>query len=380
MNNDDVTLKVNGVAYKGWKSVRIDVGLEQIARAFALSVTDNFPGNINFTRFRTGDVVEVFIGSDLVCTGYITAVPIKYDAKKITVEVQGKSKTVDLVDCCPPSAAYEASNASSGWSEVKGSQQSSKQVFPKTSWNNQPIQKILEDLCEPYGIKVGANPDISNTLKNHTVNPGEKVIDSINRLLTKLNLIVTDDEYGNLIVRESFKEVAHDRLIFGQNILSAETKYDASQLYSNYITLGQHKGNDDNFSSEVSEDFGQYRDTDVSRYRLLVLKDNGQSTNNLCKSRSEFEARYRRAKFKTITYLVQGWRQSNLQLWRAGLNVAVEDDTVQISERMIITKVTYSISSSGMVTTLMVAPPDILGNKNTEKVSVKTSNSWANVS
>ena len=116
-----VSIEVDGVRYEGWKSARIDMSIDQICRAFVLSVTDNFPGNHNFSRLQPGQKVVLKIGEDTVCTGYITATPISYDARSVTVQVQGKSKTVDLVDCCSPWAAIASSPSSASedqWKDV----------------------------------------------------------------------------------------------------------------------------------------------------------------------------------------------------------------------------------------------------------------------
>ena len=52
-------------------------------------------------RIRPGDLCQVFIGNDLVLTGFVDATPIRYDGNAVGVGVKGRSKTADLVDCCP---------------------------------------------------------------------------------------------------------------------------------------------------------------------------------------------------------------------------------------------------------------------------------------
>lgn len=114
-----VSFLVDGEIYDGWKTVRIEAGIDQICRSFALEVTDNFPGNLGkFTRLRAGQSVVVKIGKDTVCTGYITSTPISYNAKSVTVQVQGKSRTVDLVDCCSPWAAITPEKSSNDGSDT----------------------------------------------------------------------------------------------------------------------------------------------------------------------------------------------------------------------------------------------------------------------
>ena len=126
-----VRILVDGECYDGWKSARIELSMDQICRAFVLSVTDDFPGNQRFSRLEPGQKVELYIGNDKVCTGYITSTPIKYDAKMVDVQVQGKSRTVDLVDCCSPWAAIAASGGT-GSSSAKGSWEGVKGVNPST--------------------------------------------------------------------------------------------------------------------------------------------------------------------------------------------------------------------------------------------------------
>lgn len=59
----------------------------------------------------------------------------------------------------------------------------------------------------------------------------------------------------------------------------------------------------------------------------------------------------------STTYQVQGWRQSNGDLWRHNTLVRVKDSVLGFDDDMLISKVTYSLSVQGSVTTLHVAPP-----------------------
>ena len=97
-----VRLLVNGIEYGGWKSVHISAGIERQARDFELEVTDRWPGQAEIPRrIQPGDPCQVFVGDDLIITGYVDATPIRYDGKSVSVGVKGRSKTADLVDCCP---------------------------------------------------------------------------------------------------------------------------------------------------------------------------------------------------------------------------------------------------------------------------------------
>lgn len=91
MANDtnSVILTVNGLNYGGWKSISISAGLERLARDFTLSITWKWPSNTVQRPPQAGQKCQVYIGNDLVLTGYIFATPVSYDENSITLAVQG---------------------------------------------------------------------------------------------------------------------------------------------------------------------------------------------------------------------------------------------------------------------------------------------------
>ena len=258
-DKNKITLRVDGQIYEGWKSARVETSIDQICRAFVLSVTDNFPGNKSFTRLKPGQLVELYVGDEKVCTGYITSTPISYDAQSVNVQVQGKSRTVDLVDCCSPWSAIAQAQQTDEWADVKGKSPSTPKAQlvkaskrANLSWHNQTVEKIIADLCEPFGISVHCETTLASKHTNFTVNPGEKVVESINRLLTKDNLVVTDDEFGNLVIVEvGSAGKCFDKLKVGQNVLIGSSNWDASKIFSVYAVLAQHKGSDLEFGKQV---------------------------------------------------------------------------------------------------------------------------------
>lgn len=386
MSSNQVEIRVGGKRYGGWKSVLITSSIEQVARAFALEVTENFPGNTAFTALQTGELVQVYIGEDLVCTGYITSTPIRYDGKTITVQVQGKSRTVDLVDCCPPSAAYAPPAASANlWSEVKGKSgkaqaSPSTAAKPQTSWKNLPAGRIIEELAKPYGITLTISAE-SNEVKTHTVNPGETVFDSIKRLITKDNLVLTDDEAGNLVLVEpGGAGQATDALELGGNILKASARFDASARFSHYVALGQHAGTDEDFGRTAAEDKGIAVDPEVKRFRLKVLKDSGQASLKTVGDRAQFEANFQAARFRAVTYTVQGWRQSDGSLWRPNIKVIVRDQTLFPGGlEMLVVQTKLQLSSAGMTAELGLMPPDGYRRDAAKTDTKQTSSTWTNV-
>ncbi|AOP04164.1 tail protein [Salmonella phage 118970_sal3] len=66
--------------------------LTVFARDFNVSITRQWPGGEDVPPVKNGDAVEVLIGDDLVITGWVEALPLRYDAQTIMTGIVGRSK------------------------------------------------------------------------------------------------------------------------------------------------------------------------------------------------------------------------------------------------------------------------------------------------
>ena len=165
----------------------------------------------------------------------------------------------------------------------------------------------------------------------------------------------------------------------GVNILAGSSAFDFSKRYSHYIAVGQHAGIDTDFGRSAAEDKGTATDSDVGRFRLLVLKDSGQSGGQMCAARANFEAAYRRGVSLKASYTIQGWRQSDGTLWRPNQFIRVEDEILKRSDLMLVTKIIFQLSASGMITTLEVSLPSAFKRDVLSQSNVVTKNAWKGV-
>ena len=173
-----------------------------------------------------------------------------------------------------------------------------------------------------------------------------------------------------------------DSLELGKNILTGKASFDATKLFSRYVVLGQHSGTDTDFGRTASEDKGIADSGFVTRPRLLVIKDQGQSAKMTCGKRADFERRYREAQYQSATYTVQGWRQSDGGLWKVNSMVQILDKLLGIKDNLLITKLTFSLSTQGMTTVLTVVPVDGYRRESissTGKKSDEKGNAWVGV-
>lgn len=331
-DNNRVRLLVEGMDYGGWKSVSISTGITRQARDFTLAVTLKWPEVEGFEvrAIAPGDTCQVLIGDDLVLTGYVDARPIKYDAAGVTVEVRGRSKTADVIDCA-----------------ALGSQ-----------WKGRTITQIAADLAKPFGVGVSANTDIGAPL-THQIQQGETAFESIDRMLKLRAILSTDTEAGDLLLTRSGVERAETALVLGENILSGDCPFDMGNRFSEYQVKGQKAGNDQVFAEGAASVTAGSVDTGVKRYRPTILTAEGNADAGACRDRAAFEAAVRAGNSIKTTYTVQGWRQSeNGSLWKVNQLVRVVDWLLDFDREMLIGELTYTLSDSGMIATLVVAPPE----------------------
>ncbi|MCU7281704.1 contractile injection system protein, VgrG/Pvc8 family [Pseudomonas peradeniyensis] len=332
-NQNAVTLSVNGLDYRGWKKVSISAGIERQARDFRLGVTWSWPGQVQEIPVRQGDRCEVRIGADLVLTGWVFATPISYDAHSVERSVAGRSLTADLVDCSA--------------------------VNKPGQWRGQSVQKIVQALAEPYGVRVLSEVAETTKLADHQIEPGETAFESIDRLLTLSRLLSTDDARGRVvIIKPGSAGRAVDRLELGQNLLTGSAELDFSGVFSEYRVTGQRSGTDTDYGAAASEVKAGVTDPRATRRRVLLIHESGQMTPELAQARANWERGSRMGKALTLRYKIQGWRQSTGALWVPNMTVRVVDPLIGIDRDMLISEIEYVLDDAGTVANIVVGPPD----------------------
>lgn len=328
-----VTLTVDGLDYAGWTSVEISAGLERQARDFNVGITWKWPGQNVARPIRQGARCEVRIGGELVVTGYVFATPISYDHEKVSVSISGRSLTADLVDCAA--------------------------INQPGQWRGQSLQAIVQALAGAYGLPVKSEIAVTETLVDHTIDPGETAFESIDRLLSLYRVFSTDNALGEVVLAlPGSAGRAVDAIELGRNVKSCEAPLDFSGVFSEYRVIGQRSGTDDLFGHQVSEVSASVSDPRQARKRVLVIHETGQVTPQLAQSRANWERGNRIGKALQATYVVTGWRQSSGGLWRPNLLVRVIDPLAGFDRDMLISEVIYSLSDQGTLCTLKIGPPD----------------------
>jgi prophage tail gpP-like protein len=329
---DEVRLVVDGREFMGWKSVRVTTGIDRVARDFDLSVTEDWPGsNAAGMRVQPGQSCELWFGGDKMLTGWIDAAPIAYDATSIKVSVKGRSKTADLVDCSAPDKPGQYMGLS--------------------------VLSLASELARPFGVSVRSESGLQDPISDVQVEQGETAFNVLDKVLRLRALLATDDGDGNLVLTRAGGVRNATALVLGENILTGQAERDAAKRFRTYIVKGQRSGSDEDFGVSASEGEGSATDSAIRAQRRKVTVASGQADGRMCADQAAWECASAFGNSWKATYTVQGWRQGDGALWAPNSNVFVDDDLIGFKTELLIGEVEYSLSESGTICTLTVAPP-----------------------
>jgi prophage tail gpP-like protein len=150
-------------------------------------------------------------------------------------------------------------------------------------------------------------------------------------------------------------------LKLGENILRAQFERSHANLYSDITVKGQAAAADAGKfdlayahpKGSVSRSKGaKTGNSQIARYRPLIVVAETQADGKRCQQRAEWEAANREAKARKITVTVQGWRQERGELWRINQRVKVVCPWMRVDEWWLIAGVSFRLDEGGSLTEL----------------------------
>lgn len=330
MNN--LVLEINGKTYAGWKSIRVDKSMEQIAGVFSIAAQDLFPDQVSKWGFRLGDSCVIKIDNQTIITGYVDNINVNYDKETTSFKLSGRDITGDLVDC-----------SFSGASEFK----------------KQSLVSLVSQLCSPYGIPVIGDSSVadvvSEIIESFVADQGETVFELITKLTMLKAVLPISFGDGKLTLTRRGTELSNDKLERGINIRSGGFSISNKNRYSNYWVKGQTTGFDYLQQTDYIQPGGQAVDKLVTRYRPIIVFAEDEITNAIAKARAGWEAKIRAARSRMLLYKVQGWTQSNGKVWDINSLVQVKDDSFSIDGTKLIVGLSFIQNErEGTITNLIL--------------------------
>ena len=283
-----------------------------------------------FNQIGAGTTVEVFIGHDRLITGYVSKIKHTYSATSSSLDIAGSGRCGDLTECTSPVEA------------------------PK-QFKNSSISEIVSTICAPYAIKVIDEVGRQGKV-DFNYSPEDRLSKVLEDFVKKYQMIFSEDGNGNLhITRVGAGERQQD-LEFGKNVLSLTRTQLASELFSEYVLIGQGT----NSSSSREEDSHKLRESARLdwRYRVKVIAERGNATREKLKARAIALRDNKAASVTTYEISVQGWRQEDGRLWMINSPVVLVMPHEGIRYVMLITQVEFHLGLDGMTTKMTLKDPD----------------------
>jgi prophage tail gpP-like protein len=324
-----VTLLIDGVRWDGWKSFELTRQLDALCAEFALGLTDRWTPGMVAMPLAAGMPCEVRLDDSVFLTGYIDKADFSLSAGNHAIQVSGRDKLCDLVDCSA--------------------------IHKPGQWKNLNFKEIVEILAKPFNIKVMVqnSVDIGPPFPTFKLEEGETPFEAIDRIVKQRELIAIGTETGKLLIFKPGSFRAPAALIQGVNVLETSSSFDMTDRFSDYIVKGQKQGNDQNYGLACAQIRGEARDESVLRYRPMLVRAETQVDTESAIKQAKWEASVRAARAVTVTVKVLNWLAIPDAFWVVGALVAVDLPYLKIKQDLLVTKTTYSLTLDGGTTTTL---------------------------
>jgi prophage tail gpP-like protein len=300
--NNEITLTVGSSRLAGWKEVSINKSMDTLCSSFRFSMVDVWEGE-PIALVPQLDCIIAIDGKKII-TGYIDNVDIQTSEDDHILSITGRDKTGDLVDC---SADHK----------------------PGT-WKKIDLQKLVYELVRPFGLRVYMDAQ-SERVKEFSVGTGASVFECIQEVCIDRGILPLSNVDGDILLTNTGYNRSVDKLIYGENIQSANITYDFTERFSKYKVKGQKSGEGDGWTTTTTEISGEALDSAISRYRPKVISADGQLTSSLALKRAAWEAQTRAGRSGKLTVTIPTWKQSDGSLWEINTLVACKIPPLRIS-------------------------------------------------
>lgn len=332
MEADDLIITSGTQSVSGWTDIRVTRGIERLPSDFAISMTENYPGELDPVLLTEGSPCEVRLGEDLIITGYIDHNVPSIDANDHSIHVVGRSKCSDLVDCA---------------AEWKGGQIS-----------NSTVLGVAQRLSAVYGIQVSAGVNNLPIIPQTNLMLGETPFEIIERMARFSQVLVYDLPDGNLFLTQSSDDVAASGFTEGVNVLhahidrSADIRYSDYDVYIQSVDVFTDLGDSGNKIANVHDSGSRHR-------RMVIISESGGKGLDIAYQRGIWERERRIGRSMIVKVIADSWRDASGALWEPNTLVPVHLPRLKLPQTdLLISEVTYRKNSSGTTAELTLMRPE----------------------
>ncbi|MGE0487320.1 MAG: phage baseplate assembly protein [Gammaproteobacteria bacterium] len=330
---DVVTLAVSGGEFAGWTEVEIALGIEQVAGAFDIALSERWPGQAVARPIVEGERCAISIDGEVVITGNVDDVVPSFDAEHDRIQVRGRDATGDLVDCAA--------------------------IHQGGEWTGATLATIARDLLAPFSIPLTVETDVGGPWTHvFKLQTGETVFEALERAARMRGVLLTSDGRGGLVLTRAGRERIGTALVEGENILGGQGYKSVRERFSEYRVLAQSPGDDGGFGETVAALSAVEKDAGVGRYRPLIIHAEDNADQAALERRARWEKNVRIGRATRPRLTVHGWSHAD-GVWRPNRLVEVRSPTLKAEGEFLITEVRLRQSNQdGTTAVLTLARPE----------------------
>ncbi len=328
----DLTIVIGGREITGWQDIEVTLRAEGFPNSFAIAASAK---SAITAVARAGARCEVYLGSDIVITGYLDRVVQGGGPTSHTLGLIGRGLTQDLVDC------------SAEW--------------PSGQMINGDALMIAQNIGQPYGLQVvlGEGATAGPKLPGWLLNYGETGASIIQSVARNAKLMAYENASGALVLAKVGTSRAASGVRYGDNVQEWQVEHSADGRFSDYVCSLQPS----NMAIDLigPGDIFYHREADpaVTRHRQLdfVLETvAGETTGAFTIARTQWEAAQRAGRSTVASATIDSWRDADGKLWKPNTVVPVDLPSFPAGD-LVLGEVTFRRSDNTGTTASMVLMP-----------------------
>jgi prophage tail gpP-like protein len=334
LNSETVTVLANGMQWTAWKSVNVMASFKHAARSFSIVAAAEPGGSATAWTFKAGTQIDILFNGDLVCRGFVDRYqPKRRGHSAAEIVISGRSKSQDYID----SSAMHDTN----------------------QFKNKDPQEIGTEL-DQFGVGISTDQKLKK-IPTYRITPGETAFRCIERLCREQGVFMVGQADGSIKITTGGQNRHAGALMEGVNIEEAEADHNWSGRHSHVHVRGQKPSgqNDDDLQVE-----GTAQDSDVNRYRPVLVHHDGDTDNDRAKKRAATRRDREAGNALKANITTQGFRDDAGKVFEPGYLIFVQDTFLDIQQDMAIECVEFSQDrKDGSWSGISLVDPRALGGK-----------------
>ena len=344
------------VTIAGWTEISLTRAIEGFPSSFDIRLTEKYPGTEAIV-ITPGRGCRVYLGSDLVLTGYIDRYESAITDTSHEVHISGRSLCEDLVDCSAFFGEY-----GEGFTMIE----------------QKTIMQIAHQLCDPFNISiVNLSGDEGPVIPVISINLGETPYEILENVARWEGLLIYDNPQGQLVFNRVGTQSMASGFQQGKNVQAAQATFSADERFTDYYVLRQATNvlqdvrNSEGDAGVGNNRHGYAQDKDLKalgRYRphyiISGIVDASQLylglDPDLGQRMADWEMNRRWGRSQAITLVCDSWRDKHGALWEQNKLAFVDVPAIKVNSRTwIIAAVTYHRDiQSGTTAQVVLMPPE----------------------